>query len=176
MIDFKTLDLKFVKLAVVCVIFASFFLPWIAVESAAVGGVTKLLTGKKQATIDTISGFDVPIKANSSESRFMLSIIKIFNPSLKNADKKSFLIWIVPLFAVLMFFLSVKYNDIKFVKPILGIIGVSIFVVAAFKIFTTDLDKLVLNVRIAYGLWLVLIGYLFFGILEIVDFVKMMKK
>jgi len=81
---------KKVLLVLVVVIVISFFLPWVSIESKAVGSVTKLLTGKKQATINSISGFKVPILANSEESRFMITIIKIFQPDIENADKKKF--------------------------------------------------------------------------------------
>ena len=60
------------------VIFVSFFLPWVSVQSAAAGKVTEMLTGKRQDKIDTISAYSVPVMANSEESRLMVNIIKIF--------------------------------------------------------------------------------------------------
>lgn len=164
---------KTLMLFLVLVIVVSFFLPWISVESEAVGGVTKLLTGKKQAIIDSISGFKVPVLANSEESRFMISVIKIFQPQIQNADKKSFLIWGVPLLAVVIFLITNALKDNKWVKLVFGVIGIAIFVVATYKITVTDLDKLVLKVNIAYGLWLILFGYLGIGILQIADFIQL---
>jgi len=166
---------KNLMLLLVIVIFISFFLPWISVESEAVGGVTKLLTGKKQSTIDSISGFKVPVLANSEESRFMISVIKIFQPKIQNADKKSFLIWGVPLLAVAMLGLTRVFKDNKWVRLGIGIVGIAIFVVATHKITTTDLDKLVLKVNATYGLWLILFGYLGIGILQVMDFIRLNK-
>jgi len=166
---------KMVFLSLVIVIFISFFLPWVVVESPVVGGITKVLTGKKQASIDTISGFKVPILANSEESRFMITVIKIFQPGIKNADKKSFLIWVIPLLAIIMFFASNFFKN-KWVNLSVGMIGIAIFSVATFKILTTDLNKLVLNVKIGYGLWLILIGYLGIGIVQVLGFIKSLKK
>ena len=159
-------------IALVVIIAVSFFLPWISVESAAVGGVSKILTGKKQAVIDSISGFDVPVLANSDESRLMISIIKIFNPGIQNADIKSYLIWGVPGLAVLMLVLSRFLDKNKWFYLAVGIIGVLIFVAAVFKITTTDLDKLVLKVNISIGLWLILVAYFGIGILNMVKFFK----
>ena len=158
------------------VIVISFFLPWISVESAAIGEVTKALTGKRQATIDSISAFKVPILANSKESRFMISVIKIFNPGIKNADKKSFLIWLVPGLALIIFLISRFFYKNKWVNLAFGIIGCPIFFIAVYKITTTDLDKLVLRVNINLGLWLTLFGYLGIGVLGFINFIQLTKK
>ncbi len=166
---------KTIMLVLVLIIVVSFFLPWISVESEAVGSVTKILTGKKQATLDSISGFKVPVLANSEESRFMISVIKIFQPNIKDADKKSFLIWGVPLLSIVMLGLTSKFKDNKWAKLAIGLVGIAVFAVATFKIVSTDLDKLVLKVNIAYGLWLILIGYLGIGIIQLTDFFQMHK-
>ena len=162
-------------LILVLVIVVSFFLPWILVESAAVGGVTKLLKGKEQATLYSISGFKVPILANGEHSRTMISIIKIFQPKIQNADKKSYLIWGIPLLAVIMLGLTNVFKDNKWVQLGIGVVGVAIFAVATFKIATTDLDKIVLKVNIAFGLWLIFISYLGIGIIQILDFLRLNK-
>ena len=164
--------LMLTRLVLVIIIFIAFFLPWISVESQAIGQISKLLTGKEQAKIDGISGFDVPVMANSEESRFMISVIKIFKPDITNADKKSYLIWIVPLLAVVLFFISNILKNNKWARLAAGVLCLGIFIVAVFKIMTIDLDKLVLNVRIAYGLWLALLGYLGFGLAELYSFIS----
>jgi len=166
---------KNLMLILVIVIFVSFFLPWVSVESQVVGNVSKLLTGKKQATIDSISGFKVPILANSEESRFMITIIKIFQPKITNADKKSFLIWCVPLLAVVILLVSNALKTNKWVRLVFGVLGILIFVGATYKIITTDLDKMIIKVNIEYGFWLILFGYLGIGILQITEFLKLEK-
>ena len=163
-------------LVLVVVIFVSFFLPWISVDSAAVGGISKLLTGKGQARIDSISGFRVPILANSKESRFMVSVIKIFNPKVKDADRKSWLIWLVPGLAIGLFITMRFFKNNKWFYLAVGLLGSLIFFVAVFKIVTTDLDKLILKVNIGGGLWLLLIGYFCLGILNLIRFVSLIKK
>jgi hypothetical protein len=54
-------------LILAAVIVISFFLPWVSVESQAVGEFSKILTGKKQAVVANISGFQVPILANGPD-------------------------------------------------------------------------------------------------------------
>jgi hypothetical protein len=168
--------LKLIRLGLVVIIFISFFLPWVSVESEAMGKVSKLLTGKAQANISAVSGFQVPILANSQDSRFMISIIKIFKPQINNADKKSFLIWIVPLLAIALFFISIGFKNKKLVKLLIGLVSIAIFAGAVYKINTTDLNKLVLNVKVAYGLWITLLSYLTFGLIELAGATKLFFK
>jgi len=154
------------------VIFISFFLPWVNVESQMVGTVAKVLTGKRQVDIASISGFAVPGLANGPDARLMLSIIKIFYPSVTDADKKSWLIWGVPFFAIAIFLLGLFIADNRWFNLAVAAIGILIFLVGAYKIKTTDLNKLVLNAKIGMGVWLTLYGYLGLGITAAVNFVK----
>jgi len=164
-----------IMIGLVVVIFISFFLPWVSVESQAMGAVTKLLKGKEQAKLQSISGFQVPVLANSDQSKLMISIIKLFQPGITNADKKSYLIWGVPLLAVIMLFLNKTLKNNKWVFLACGIIGVAIFTVGTFKIVTTDLDKLVIKANIGIGLWLILVGYLGIGIIQTLEYMRLNK-
>ena len=137
-----------------------------------VGTITKVLTGKRQAEITSISGFDVPVLANGPDARLMVSIIKIFNPAVTDADKKSWLIWGVPIFAVAIFLLSLLIGENKWFNLSIAAIGILIFLVAVYKIKTTDLNKLVLNAKIGIGVWLTLCGYLGLGLTGAANFIK----
>lgn len=163
---------KVILLGTVIIICAAFFLPWVSVDSKAVGGVSKFLTGTEQSSIATISGFQVPILANGEESRLMISIIKIFQPSVTDADKKSYLIWGVPLLSVLLFGISNAFNKKRWVHLSIALIGIAIFAVGVFKITTTDMDKVIIQVNMALGLWLTLCGYLTLGLTELCAFAK----
>ena len=153
-----------------------FFLPWVAVKSEQVGMVSKVLTGKKQAVIDNISAFRVPILANGPDARLMMSVIKIFNPNVKDADKKSFLIWGIPFLAVVIFVVSHFFGSNKWVNFIIGVLGAAIFIVASYKIKTTNLNKLVLNIEMGPGLWLTLWSFLLMGILGFTRFASPLRK
>lgn len=160
-------------LAVVIVI--GFFLPWISVESPQMGAVTKILTGKQQF-VDKISAFRIPILANSNEGKLVISIIQIFNPGIENADKKSFLIWGIIVLAGAIVALSFFLGKNPWVNLAIGILGVAIFAVAFFKISTTSLDKIVLQVKIREGLWMTLYAYLLIGGLSLVRFIQQIKQ
>jgi hypothetical protein len=168
---------KIIVMILALVIFLGFFLPWINVESAAVGSFSKMITGKKQAVLDSISALRVPIMANSNDSRFMIDVIKIFNPNVKDADKKSYLIWAIPLLALAMAVFYYVWGGNKWLNLAYGIAGCAIFFAAVYKIKTTNLDKLVLQVTTAPGLWLTLWGYLGIGIFGFTTFAgKALKK
>ena len=167
---------RILMLVFAVVVLVAFFLPWVSVESGGTKGLTKIIKIEGiPAQFKSISGFQVPVLANSEESRLMITIIKIFKPGITNADKKSYLIWIVPLLAVAMALTMQFLKDNKWLHLAIGIIGVTIFSVATFKIATTNLDKVVLRVNIGYGLWLVFVGYLGIGILALLEFMRLRK-
>jgi len=169
-------NMRFLLIAALTVIiFLSFFLTWVSVQSEQVGMFSKLLTGKKQASIANISGFKVPILANGEDARLMISIIKIFNPNIKNADKKSYAVWLIPLLAIIICIVSYYYGGNKWVNIAFGLFGAGIFFIAFFKIKTTDLNKLVLNVKIGLGMWFILYSYLAIGIVHFVNLLKAKK-
>ena len=161
----------------VLLILISFFLPWVKVESSeAVGSLFKALTGKKATISQAISAYQVPVMANDENARLMITIIKIFDPRIENADKKSYLIWSISVLAVLIFLVSLFFGRNKWVNLAFGIIGSLIFIIAAYKIKTTDLDKQVLKITMGPGLWLTLWGYLGIGIVGLIEFFRLLKK
>jgi len=166
---------RLISAVLAAVIFIAFFLPWVHVEAPMIGTISKVLTGKRQAEITGISGFSVPMLANGPDARLMISIIKIFNPAVTDADKKSWLIWGVPIFAIVIFLLGLRMLNNRWFNLAIAIIGIPIFLVGVYKIQTTDLNKLVLNAKIGLGVWLTLYGYLGLGIIGAVNFVKVLN-
>ena len=164
----KICNLVVVLLAII--ICLSFFLPWVSVESRIAGGVSKLFTGQKQASLKTISGFQVPILANGPDAKLMISIIKLFNPAVKDADKKSWLIWGIPGLALALVALVLFLGKNKWVNLGIGVLSTAIFSVATYQILKTNLDKFVLNVVILPGLWIIFWAYLGIGLASLFRF------
>jgi len=156
----------------VAIIVLGFFLSWVNVESKQVGIVSELITGKHQEVIDSISGFDIPVMANSDETRLIISVLKIFQIDTKNIDKKSLLVFVVPLLAIAILFLNLSLKNKKILTLVIAIVATLIFLVATYKIKTTDLDKVVLQVKIGLGLWLILYSYLGIGLLHAIKLIK----
>ena len=163
---------KAIILILVAAIIIGFFLPWINVESKQMGAFTKLLTGKGQQTLHYVSGLDIPVMANSDESRLIVSIAKIFNPDIQDVDKKSLLVLIVPLLAVIILLLALFQAKNLWISLIVGIVGCVIFAFTFYKIKVTDLEKAILQIRIGFGLWMILYAYLAIGLVSIINFIK----
>ncbi|MFH1414354.1 MAG: hypothetical protein ABIG56_05860 [Candidatus Omnitrophota bacterium] len=168
--------LKLVVLACCIVVIIAFFLPWVNVESQQAGSITKVLTGKRQGSIASISGIQVPVMANSDESRLLISIAKIFFPKVDNVDKKSFAVCLIPLLALIIIALNLTIGSNKMVQLACAVLGVLIFAVPLFKIMTTDMDKLILQINIGIGLWLILLSYLAIGGSSIIRLLLKPKK
>ncbi len=64
----------------------------------------------------------------------------------------------------------------KWLHLAVGIVGIVIFAFAVYKIKTTDLDKLILQVTMGPGLWLTLWSYLGIGAVSILNFVQLTGK
>jgi len=166
----KTCNLAVLVFAVmICV---SFFLPWLSMESRIAGGISKLLTGEKQASLKTVSGFQVPILANGPDAKLMISIIKLFNPGVSGADKKSWLIWGIPGSAVGLVLLVLFLGKNKWVNLGIGVSAVAVFSVATYQISKTNLDKFVMRIVISAGLWLILWSYLGIGLVSLFRFIR----
>jgi hypothetical protein len=164
-------------LALAAVVVIAFFLPWAHVESQEVGMISKMLTGKAQANIASVSGFGIPRMANSDDSRLAISVIKIFAPNVTDADKKSYLVWLMPILAIAAGIGLAAFGNNKWVSLAIAVVCSLVFVLGVYKIASTDMNKLILNVKIGAGLWLTLYGYLGIGLAGIAGFlVSQLKK
>ncbi|MDD4295242.1 MAG: hypothetical protein PHP69_07010 [Candidatus Omnitrophica bacterium] len=147
----------------VAVIWLGFFLPWVSVDTARMGFITKAISGKELTNI-LISGIDVPFMANSNNAALLESVAKIFNPQISGIGVKSLLIFIVPLLPTLLFCMLIFLRRVRwlFIANAVLFLGAASFI--TYKLKTTQLDKLVIKVDILYGLWMIVLGYFIFGL------------
>jgi len=169
---------KGVMLICTILVVASFFIPWVSVEQGGmVKKITRMIKGEELNIPKLkVSGYDVPVMVNSEESRTIIALLKIFFPDVKDVDKKVYLIWVVPMLAVVLFLVSVFLGKNKIAQLAVGLLGILIFGVAYYKIATTSLDKAVLKVNIENGLWMVFLGYLGIGMTALLEFLSLSKK
>jgi hypothetical protein len=144
------------------------------VESRIAGGISKFFSGEEKTSLKTISGFQVPILANGPDAKLMISIIKLFNPGVTDADKKSWLIWWIPGLAVALLLLILFLGKNKWVNLGVGVLGTAIFSVATYQLLKTNLDKFIMHVVIAAGLWFILWSYLGIGLVSLFRFSRQM--
>ena len=164
-------------ISVLCiVVIVSLFLPWVNASSKQVGLITKALTGKRQEGVARITGVQIPIMANREEARLIASIAQVFSPGIQNVDKKSFLVLSIPLLALAFMILNIAYGKKRWTNILFCAIGITIFASALFKIITTDLDKIVLQIKIGIGMWLILYSYLAIGVIGALRLAGLIKK
>ena len=151
-------------------VIVSFFLPWVSVNTQPVGKVAAVLTPGAGSAFTEISGFKIPIAANSCDARLIVSVVKIFKPSMQDVDKKVWFVWFVPILAWFIFLLTGRFSNSKFINLIYAVIGFGIFLFAFYKIETADLRNVVLKIKIEPGFWFTIWAYLGIGILGFLRF------
>ncbi len=158
--------LKFLISILSIIVIISFFLPWISIEQAQSSKFSNLITGEKQNSFD-IKGFDIPKIANSKNAHLIINIANLLKPGIKNIDKKSYLVWSIPLLALIILIITLGTIPSRWLNFLLGLIAITISCILIYKIKTTDFNKLVLQIKINRGLWYIIWAYLGIGILEL---------
>ena len=170
------------------VVIAAFFMPWANVNTSvtevskgvlgAVGDVPlgeKISSGISKAASflgdlgdvevkTVVTGKNIPELVNSETSKVALSLAEMLFKSVEGLDWKSYLVYLIPLFAIICAALSVLALKKKlFIIPII-IIGAGIFYEGMHNIMTTDLSNVVVKITIEKGVWLTLYAFLFMAI------------
>ncbi len=155
---------RFAIFILVVAIIIAFFMPWFSVEQEELGSVARIVSGGGISFLK-ISGFKIPFFANGKNTKVILSIAKAFNPDIKDIEKKSWFVYIIPILAYLIYLTAKKLGKNRFINFIFALLGVSIFVIGSFKIKTVNLNKVLLDVKICKGVWVILAAYLGIGLL-----------
>jgi hypothetical protein len=170
------------------VIIISFFMPWAkastsatrvakSVKQGAGGALQGTSLGEKvmtyfdvatQAISDMgdikvktiVRGCDIPTLVSKKSSNVAISLVQVYAKDANDLDKKASLIYIIPLFALACIALAVLgMKNILFVA-IMGLASGIISIVGFFKIMTTDMSSMVVQISIENGLWLTLWAYM----------------
>ena len=182
---------------IVCaiIIIASFFMPW-ARATVSVTKVAnnlansassklqntsfgdKFIKGFNQATNaignlgdievkTTVSGYDIPTMTSKKSSHVAIQLAQLLFKDAKDLDKKSMLVYLLPLFAIVCIALAVTGLKYKASVIAAAIIGGAIGIGGLYKLMATDLSKLPVQISIENGLWQTMYGYLLICILSI---------
>ncbi len=182
---------------IVCsiIIIVSFFMPWAKatvnatkvannlansasskLQNMSFGG--KFLQGLNQATNaignlgdievkTTVSGYDIPTMTSKKSSHVAIQLAQLLFKDAKDLDKKSMLVYLLPLFAIVCIALAVTGLKYKVSVIAAAIIGGVIGIGGLYELIATDLSKLPVQITIENGLWLTMYGYLLICILSI---------
>jgi len=150
------------------VIIVSFFLPWFSVEQVQAGVIKKVFTGEG-AVIIKLSGFNIPLEANGSNSSLMLSIAKLFSSGLREFSHKSWFLWLVPVFAVFIIRFSGSCKRSRLFNFLLSLAGLGASLTIMHGIVGLDLDKLIYEIKLKEGFWIVLVSFFVIGLLGLMQ-------
>lgn len=198
-------NMIFACLIIVCaiMIIVSFFMPWaratVSVTKVARGLTDsasgelkntpfagKFIQGLNQVTDvigdlggiemkTTVSGYDIPTMMHKKSSHVAIQLSQIIFKDAEDLDKKSMLVYLLPLFAIVCIALAVTglRHEISVIAAALigGIIGIT----GLYKLISTDLSGLPVKISIERGLWQTMYGYLLIFILGTAWFVMSRK-
>jgi len=184
----KTIFTALIAIAA-CVIIVSFFQPWAGVKTS-VTAVSKELTDKADGELkDTplagkfikkfsaitdqiaglgdieiktqVSGYNVPRMVNSDISKVALSLAEIMFKSTEGLGWKSYLVYVLPVSAVLCVFLVIVGAKKRIALIMALLVSGGISLVGLYNLHTMDLGTIAIKVSIASGLWNTMHAFLF---------------
>ena len=169
------------------VIVRSFFVPWANVkasvtkiagsitetakplEKSAIGG--KVVKGLERATDaigsfgdvsikTTVTGYSIPAMVNQKTSKVALSLAQILFKSTEGLDKKSYLVYLLPILGILCALLAAIGMKIKW--PVFAMLVISGFISIGglYNLMTANLSNLYVQISIERGLWHTMYAYL----------------
>ena len=171
-------------IAASALIVVSFFMPWARVATSVVG-VTKAAEGSLEKTPfagklvkgfgkateaiseigdigieTTVRGNQVPELVNNKSSKVALSLAQVFFKETEGIDKKSYLVYLLPLFAIVCASLAVLGLKNKIYVILMAVIGGVISIGGLYNLMTMDLSSMIVKISIAKGLWYTMYAYL----------------
>ncbi len=115
----------------------------------------------------TVSGYDIPDMINKKSSHVAIQLAQLLFKDAKDLDKKSMLVYLLPLFAIACIILAMAGLRYKISVIAAAIIGGVIGIGGLYELIATDLSKLPVQISIETGLWLTMYGYILICILSI---------
>ena len=177
------------------VVLRGFFMPWAHVRASVTKVAKKLTdaadplkkapgTGKVIKDVEkitdlisafgdvdvkaTVRGYDIPRLVNSKTSKVALSLSQVLFKSTKGLDIKSYLVYLLPLIAILCAVLAIMGS--KAIQPVVAmlIVSGSVSIGGFYNLLTMDFSNLIVKIAIGKGLWYTMYAYLSIFILGII--------
>ena len=173
-----------VVVAACVVILMSFFMPWAKVNVSAVGVskeleasaagtpfASKWVGSLKKATsalgdigdikIKTmVTGYSIPTMINQKKSKVAISLMQIMFKSVENLDIKSYLVYLLPIFAIICAILAVLGQKMKLYIIAMLVISGTIAIAGLYNLLTMNVSSVAVKITIGKGLWLTMYSFL----------------
>ena len=115
-----------------------------------------------------VSGYDIPTLINKKTSQIAISIASIMFKDAKDLDKKSMLVYLLPLLALVCIALGVVGLKNKIALIVMAVLSGGIAAVGLYNLMTVNLSSLPVQISIEQGLWQTMYAYLIIFIIGIV--------
>ena len=107
-----------------------------------------------------VSGYDIPTLINKKSSQIAIAIASVMFKDAKDLDKKSMLVYLLPLFALVCLGLAIVGLKNKIAVMVMAVLSGGIAVGGLYNLMTIDLSKLPIQISIEQGLWQTMYAYL----------------
>lgn len=117
-----------------------------------------------------VSGYDIPTLINKKTSQIAIAIGSVVFKDAKDLDKKSFLVYLFPILALVCIGLALLGMKNKIALIVMAVISGAISIGGLYNLMTVNLSNLVVTISIEQGLWQIMYSYLFICIISVVWF------
>lgn len=142
--------------------------PFAAKFIAGLDTATKAIGGMGDIEVKTaVSGYDIPTMINKKSSRIAISLAQTMFKDAKDLDKKSLLVYLLPLSGLLCIVLTVI--GLRSIVPVIvmAVLSGVISIAGLYNLMTANLSNNVMQISIEHGLWQTLYGFLWIFIFSL---------
>ena len=115
-----------------------------------------------------VSGYDIPTLINKKTSQIAIAIASVMFKDVKDLDKKSMLVYLLPLLALVCIGLAIAGLKNKITVIVMAVLSGGIAVGGLYNLMTIDLSSLPIQISIEQGLWQTMYAYLVISIIGII--------
>lgn len=123
-----------------------------------------------------VSGYNIPTLINKKSSQVAIAIASAMFKDVKDLDKKSMLVYLLPLLALLCIGLAIVGIKNKITLIVMAVLSGGIAVGGLYNLMTINLSDLPIQISIEQGLWQTMYAYLIISVIGIVWIVLDLKE
>jgi len=123
-----------------------------------------------------VSGYDIPTLINKKSSQVAIAIASAMFKDVKALDKKSMLVYLLPLLALVCIGLAIIGLKNKIAIMVMAVLSGAIAVGGLYNLMTVNLSNLPIQISIEQGLWQTMYAYLIISVIGIVWIVFDLKE
>ncbi len=122
---------------------------------------TSIIGGLGDIEVKTqVSGYDIPTMVNKQSSKIAILFAQEFFKDAKDLDKKSMLVFLLPLLGITCMALAIFGLRYKWAVVAMLVLAGVISVVGLYNLYTADFSATAVEITIEKGIWQTLYSYL----------------